>query len=261
MIDAQCRARLDAAGEVLAELGVVGREEVRDVRARLEDAIPTRRAVARVDKGLARGARGLLDRRLAEVRLNPDLPRAPALLDDFTDSDPAHGDAVTRFELACEACAASGALTVDELAGWEERLLEVDDGRMWSVERRRRQKRFTMADLRAVVPGDPHPDGCLRVTTAELYADGVVLRWHERERSRGQLRPLTDEDRRRRRVSLSDDLGTEYLHLATNEAITAGAVLWTAQFVTAVPVGARLLVANIRDERVTLRLPSQVGGE
>ncbi len=217
------------------------------------------KAAPPVDEALARRARYLLEERLKELTPYPEIPPVPAAFDTPPREDPRQQEAVTRFEhvyLACEAC---GALAAQELSEWRERLREVDAGRTWSLERERRQARCTLAELVAVVAGGATRDGRLRVTTAELYADGVVLRWHERaagSEKRPAIDPFRAQEGGRRYVSLSDDLGTEYLHFHTNEAhATGGAVLWTARFATAVPAAATRLVAEIREEQVTLRLP------
>lgn len=260
-IDAARWLRLQAAAEALTAVGALSDFEVAPFRRRLEEEVTRGRdqAPAPVDEALARRARALLEERLEGVAAHPEIPPVPAAFDIPPREDPRQEEAVTRFTHVHRACKACGALSAQELSEWRERLWEVDAGRTWSLERRRRQARCTLAELIAVVPGGATPDGRLRVTTAELYADGVVLRWHEHAASaqeRPARDPLLGPEPGIRYVSLSDDLGTAYVHFHTSEAhADGGAVLWTARFATAVPAAATRLVAEIREEQVTLRLP------
>ena len=261
-IDARRRARMEAAAEVLVELGLVSEADTAPFRARLEEAIAKRdseRPIG-VDERLAARARALLERRLAAVRDGPDLARMPAELERPPPPDPSYREAIDRFEQLYFACEKCRALPEAELWEWRERLREADDGRDWHLERERRQKRFTQAELRAVVPGPAVRQGPLRITTAELYADGVLLRWHEAGGSLAlvpQAERAGRRDARRRHVSLSDDLGTPYLHLHTSEAHSQAAVLWTAWFATPMPAAARELRAEIRSELFVLPFPQE----
>ena len=262
LVDARRRARMDAAAAALVELGSLSEAETASFRERLEEAIATREGnePAVVDKGLAGRARTLLERRLEAVREGPELPRMPPELERPPPPDPVHREAINRFEQVHVACAACRALPANELSDWRRRLLEADGGRDWHLERERRQKHFTLSELRAVVAGPPARHGQLRITTAELYTDGVLLRWHEAGGSRagpaaGDAVRRTDTGRRH--VSLSDDLATQYLHFHTSEAHSFAAVTWTASFATPVPNRARELVIAIRSERFVMPLASQ----
>ena len=220
---------------------------------------------AGADEDLASRARALLDARLVAVAERPGLPRMPVELESPLPADPRHKQAVARFEEMVEACARCGALSAEELSRWRSRLREVDDGRSWHLERERRQQRFTAADLRMVLAGPADVAGLIRVTSAERYAGGVVLRWHETGGSSEAPRTSADlaaQNRPgRRRVASVNDLGTEYLHFHTGEMHTGEAVLWSAQFATAVPDRARELAAEIRDQRFRLPLARGAGGD
>ena len=263
LIDAKRRARMDAAAAALVELGALTEADAAPFRERLEEAIAARDRYppAIFDERLAARARALLEQRLEAVRDGPDLPRMPPELEHPPPPHPEYKDAVSRFGQLYSACEACRALPTEELSEWSRRLLEADDGRAWHLERERRQKRFTLTELRAVIPGPPARRGQLRITTAELYADGVVLRWHEAGGSlaggRAEERGARRREAGRRSVSLSDDLGTRYLHFHTSEAHSHAAVLWTAEFATPVPGSVRELIAEIRDERFVMALGSQ----
>ena len=267
LIDQKRRARMEAAAGMFVELGVIDSADAAAACERLEGAIASRDQglPAEGDEDLANRARALLDARLVAVAERPELPRMPVELESPLPADPRHKHAVARFEELVEACTGCGALSAEELSRWRSRLREVDDGRSWHLERERRQQRLTAADLRMVLAGPPTAAGGIRVTSAELYADGVVLRWHE---TGGSLEaPRTSADLAahnrpgRRHVALRDDLGTEYLHFNTGEMHTGEAVLWSAQFATAVPDRARELMAEIRDHRFRLPLARAAGGQ
>ena len=258
-IDARRRARMEAAAETLVELGFLTEADTAPFRARLERAIARgdRQAPIASDERFAARARALLGRSLAAVRDGPDLAQMPAELERPPPPDPSHREAIDRFKQLRSACSQCRALPEPELAEWRERLLEADDGRDWHLEGERRQKRFTQTELRAVVPGPAARRGPFRIATAELYADGVLLRWHEAGASLARVPPAERErrgDAGRRHVSLSDDLGTPYLHFHTSEAHSHAAVLWTARFATPVPAAARELRAAIRSERFVVPL-------
>ena len=241
-------------------LGALTDAQTAPFRERLERAIAERAGDEPTvfDERLADRARALLELRLEAVREGPDLPRMPPeFFEHPPPSDPRHREAIDRFEQLHSACEACRVLCGGELAEWRRRLVEADDGRDWHLERERRQKRFMLSELVAVVPGPPTRPGQVQITTAELYTDGVVLRWHEAGGSRagGPGRDAARRtDDRRRHVSLSDDLATPYLHFHTLEGHSFAAVSWTADFATPVPTRARELVVAIRSERFVMPL-------
>lgn len=261
-INAERRARFEAAADALSAVGVVGDGEVERFRRRLEDEIARgpdpEPAPWAADDELARRARLLLESRLTNVARGAVEPGAAA------DAD-SHREAVSQFTRVEVACAACGALSSDELARWHERLREVDGGHTWWLERERREKRCSLTELRAVVPGDTTRKRGVRIISAELYAEGVLLRWH----SENGMVPQLVGDRSGSGdgayppapVSLTDDLATEYLHLHTGQSARSagGPVIGTSTFATAVPEQAVELVAEIWEERLVVALTAEAG--
>jgi len=265
LIGARRRARLEAAAAALVEVGALTKAESAQFSERLEEALANRGGERRevFDERLAGRARALLERRLEAVASGPDLPRMPSELERPPPPDPDHEKAIDRFNQLHSACEACRALPEDELLRWRQRLIEADDGRAWHLERERRRKRSTARELRAVVSGPSTRRAGLRLMTAELYADGVLVRWHETGGSRaGRVAdPASRHELERRHVALSDDLGTCYLHLQTSEAHSFAAVVWTASFATPVPACARQLVVEVRGERFVIPLLSHGSGQ
>ncbi len=262
-INAERRARFEAAADALSAVGAVTQADVEPFRRRLEEEIERGEdpepAPWAGDDELAQRARLLLESRLADVARGAVEPGAAA------DAD-SHREAISRFARGEAACAACGALSADELEQWHEQLREVDGGHTWWLERERREKRCTLTELRAVVSGDATRKRGVRITSAELYADGVLLRWHSEN---GMVPPLArdrpgsgDGAYPPAPVSLTDDLATEYLHVHTNQGARsrAGPVIGKSTFATAVPGAAAELVAEIWEERLVVALAGTAGG-
>lgn len=257
-IDAARRVRLKRAGAALTAVGLLSELEVERFRRLLEDEIARGvREQPPVSGELARRTRDLLSARLCGV--------AESAADRGTSAQQRdrHADAVERFQCVLDACGRCGALGDDECLQWQERVCEADGGRTWSLERDRRAKRCTLTELRAVVLGDATRIGGARIATAELYADGVVLRWDsgtgvvptpslqrtDDPAGAGWYPPAP--------VSVADDVGTEYLHVHTSQVMRVpdGPVGGTSTFATAVAPAATQLVAQIGEHRLTVVLP------
>lgn len=120
----------------------------------------------------------------------------------------------------------------------------------------------TLTALCTVVRGEATPNGTLRIATAELYADGLVLRWHSHAGI--VARPWVAESGDSTTagwyppspVSLTDDVGTEYLHVHTGQVvrIVGGPVAGTSTFATTVPAAATHLIAEIGEQRLSIAL-------
>lgn len=250
-IDRRRRERFDRAAEALTAIGAIDEPAVALFRCRLDDEIERGSVPQRVaDEALSRRARDLLASRLREVEEGVADPAPGA------QSDARHADRVVAFERVLAAYGYCGALSDDERSQWKERLCDADGGRTWWLERDRRESNCTLTDLRAVVRGEATRAGTLRIATAELYADGLVLRWY----SHGEiLRPPQEAPGARAypaAVSLTDDVGTEYLHVHTTQGIRSvgGPVAATSTFGTAVPPSATQLAAEIGEQRLTVQL-------
>lgn len=244
--DASRRVRFDRAARALTAIGVLSDSDVEPFRHRLGAEIergPRPQSV--IDDELACRARALLATRLRDVAEPETVPRA---------------DAVADFERVYVACKACGALAEAELSLWRERLREADGGQTWWLERERRQKRCTLTELRGVVLGDATRIGGVRIATAELYTDGLVLRWDSHAGivrtpatagadgapGPGWYPPAV--------VSLTDDLGTEYLHVHTSQVMRV-CVMGTSTFATVVPPTATQLLAQIGEQHLVVALP------
>ena len=208
------------------------------------------------DDELARRARGLLAARLRELEDAADDSVSGG------QSNARHPDRIAAVERLRTACADCDALTEAELSRWRERLCEVDGGRTWSLEQERRQRRCTLTELRTVVLGEATSNGTLQIATAELYADGLVLRWRSHA---GMVSPPSVAEPGDPTaagwyppapVSLTDDVGTEYRHVHTGQVIrvAGGPVAGTSTFATTVPAAATQLIAEVGEQRLTLAL-------
>ena len=110
---------MEAAAAVFVELGSLSETETAVFRSRLEEAIAARdrKLLAACDERLAQRARALLERLLAAVGDGPDLPRMPVELErPVAPADPAHREAISRFERLHHACELCGALPDAELS-------------------------------------------------------------------------------------------------------------------------------------------------
>lgn len=165
------------------------------------------------------------------------------------------------FMRALEALETAGAVSADGVGEWQERFAE-RLGKESPRERRERavQRNCSAVELLRVLPGPPEAQIGLSVTTAEMYADGVVLRWHLPVQLSKQQRELPQRDGRfaaaeARRESipdfrLSDDVGTSYEPLAQVWPMGIGlehaddhdqVINWQSSFSPAVPPDATQL--------------------
>jgi hypothetical protein len=208
-----------------------------------------------------------------EVEPDPDSEgRAAALLEGFLPSDrlnPTSDDyeqGIQRFELAQAAVNISGALSREARAHWQERLLErvapQDPGRL------ARPRRSAGLDLQRVVAVSPVCHDGVTITHLELFADGVVVHWHESvEYPKPDGRELTSFERLRastgtetwRRLQLADDVGTNYHWWPgpAHDAVfrEAGFARWlSGTFAPAVPTHASQLVVSWEGNAVEVSL-------
>lgn len=257
-IDAARRVRFEHAAQALTAIEAISESDIEPFRRRLEHEIEHASVLPAVidDDELARRARGLLAARLRELE---------DAVDDSVSgeqSDARHANCIAAFERASTAFARCGALAEADLARWRERLCEVDGWRTWWLEQERRRRRCTLTELRTVVRGEATRTGTLQIATAELYADGVVLRWRSHA---GMVAPPSVAESGDPTaagwyppapVSLTDDVGTEYLHVHTGQVIrvAGGPVAGTSTFATTVPAAATHLVAEMCKQRLTIAL-------
>ena len=231
----------------LVELGVLRVEDQREWEARFGSAA---RPFGTPDPELRARAVELLERELTRVRTGDPLgPR-----EQFT----------TRLQALLE----SGIVGWDEKPGFVEKL----DAVAPEPARPRPGSTFRLAQLRGVVLGpDRRVDG-LRVTSAELYDDCTIVRWHlaieEIEDWRGRLAIsdyIDDLTRAHAPAALGDDLKTDYAlqpqtgltmpdtsHLDQQPAVLSGGSVFTP----AVPHRATRLSVYLPTGQVQLDLDS-----
>lgn len=268
----------ETAAETLTAVGLLSDEEIAPFRQLLFDEIArwgeeierlAEDASEPRDAALAGRARELLAAQLEDVE-------APSFMTEFSavrGGRTPQMEAVHQFELLLHACRECRALSPRELEDWRRRLIEVDASRTPSLEHQRRRRLLSQRELLAVVLGDASDASRIGFAAAELYDGGTVLRWHQRDRqieqesSSGPSAARARLERSSARtprdpgppVSLTDDLGTDYLHFVTGEEVLQGPGSWTASFATAVPAAATRLVACIDEQRLTFALREDGG--
>ena len=211
--------------------------------------------------------------RRPEVESDPETEaRAAALLDGLLPSDgldPTSDDyeqAIRRLELAQVAVNVSGGLSLEARTHWQKRLLQ----RVAPQDRGRfaRPHQSKGLDLQRVVAGPPVCHDGVTITHLELFADGVVVHWHESvEYPRRDGRELTSFERLRAstaserwgRVRLADDAGTDYQWWPgpDHDAIFREAAFarWlSATFAPAVPTEASQLLVSWEGKAVEVSL-------
>ena len=183
--------------DAFSELGVLDADAVGEWRSRFERAA---RALEPVSAEVHARAVELLERELANAATEAERP------------DPLGRR--ERFLAKLQALLETGSIGWDERSSWDERLDEV----VPDTPRSAAAPTYDGAELQAVVVGPERRLGGLRVSSAEVYDDCVIVRWHL----------LIDEDQNWRSDvsvpdhandlagahgprSLEDDLGTEYL--------------------------------------------------
>jgi hypothetical protein len=188
--------------------------------------------------------------------------RAIAHLDELvTPVSPTSPEASRPCFSALAAYEATGIFTPEEALGWREQLRALMDLEP------ERPPRCTRHNLRRVVAGPPLRRRGLRITSVELYADGVVLQWHHARRwMEGPETPriwsdfdiemaTTDE---LGEVSLTDNVGTLYQGGGAPElGVKGGGSIvhfGSASFTPAVPPDAWRLKARIRDDEIDVDL-------
>lgn len=115
------------------------------------------------DEDLRRRALDLLEAHLTRVETTPRRPIDPNLV--RTEAD----QAVVNVSVAFEALAAVGLVDDEDRERFFGRLREITSTAYAP---------FRGIELQRVVPAPPHPDvPGLHLLAAEIYADGVVLRW------------------------------------------------------------------------------------
>lgn len=167
---------------------------------------------------------------------------------------PTAREASTACLSAISAYAKTGVLTAAEALAWRERL------RAQMGMEPERPPRCSQRTLLRVIPGSPERRQGLRITSAELYEDGVVLRWHSaRAWPDGSETPRiwNDVDIETAGAhdlvprSLMDDLGTRYAG-GGDPAFGINGGGWVVRlgassFTPAVPAPARRLLVPLRD--------------
>jgi hypothetical protein len=143
----------------------------------------------------------------------------------------------------------TGILTPEEALAWREQVraqLDLEP---------ERPPRCSRRDLRRVVPGPSERIHGLRITSVELYGDGVVLHWHESERwlsgpeTPRLMEPYLLEAADRTPRALTDDLDTRYIGGGWPDlGINGGG--WTVRlgsspYTPAVPADARRLTVSV----------------
>jgi len=177
-------------------VGAISAEEVASWRQRLHEAASWREPPREPP------ARAVRERAIAHLE-ERIAPLSPSMRDGFV----ACIGAIVAYEQ-------TGVLMAEEALAWRERLRARIDMEP------ERPPRCSRRDLVRVLPGPPERIRGLRVTTVELYADGVVVRWHDAQRrpdASGTPRIWSDTDRQTAGHGdpylggLSDDLGTRYI--------------------------------------------------
>lgn len=245
-VDARCLDRFERVARLFVAAGALRSDDVEPFRSRLAETIESGHGVPLVvEEDLMVGARRLLERRLDEVARAIASGRPATQVDEVRD----------RFRRTHAAVDKCRGLSRDELRVWLGRLCEIDPDGTQSLELVR-VGACRLTDLLCVVPGSVSDDCSVRIVTAELYADAVVLRWQ----SRGA--PQMAPSERQPDVSLTDDAGTMYVHVSTGRrghyarAYSAGKSL----FSTPAPPSARTLTADFGEQRLAIAFPSVRGG-
>lgn len=161
---------------------------------------------------------------------------------------PTTREAATGCFSAIAAYEKTGVLQPTEALAWRERLRAQMDLEP------ERPPRCTRRELLRVIPGPPERRHGLRITSVELYADGVVLQWHHARRwedgpetpriwSDIDIETAGAEELAPR--SLMDDVGTRYIG-STGPDLGVNGGGWvvrfgTSAFTPAVPPEARRL--------------------
>lgn len=198
--------------EAFAELGMLSAEEAHGWRERVVSEMA---AAGEVTPPAAAG--GATPRRASD--------HLARLLSEVSKPGGTDGGQTSHAELifvrTLEALHKVGAVSDEDVSDWHERLA-TRAGRESPRERRTRAtaRNCSAVKLRRVLTGPGDPQDGLRVTSVELYGDGVVVRWHlpvELNREERALAPrerrLRAEEARREALpdfALTDDCETTY---------------------------------------------------
>ena len=155
-----------------------------------------------------------------------------------------------------------GVLSPDEALAWRERL------RAQMGLEPERPPRCSQRTLRAVHVGPVRRYQGVRITSVELYADGVVLRWHRAQPWRessdtprvwSRVDQETEGADRVTPTALTDDVGTRYMvgRVRSELGINGGGWLvrlGSSSFTPAIPPAARRLRVPLADGGIDLGL-------
>jgi len=189
---------------------------------------------------LRRRALALLQQNMAQVETTPRRPLDPAMV--RTEAD----QAMVNVSVAIETLNALGLVTSEERDGFFGELREISSTTYAPFEGVR---------LRRVVPAPgvtDHPG--LHLLSAELYEDGVVLRWLFVSPSPDSPAPPGTHYRPPQTFSMWDDLDTAYTPQGGGW-VQGHHLRGDTAFVPAVPGSTTRLHVAADDERYTLELP------
>ena len=241
-VDSIAAAGTDGVLLAVEHIGAVTREEAATWRSRFAEARAEGEQIfGPVDPAVRHRAVAHLERLVAPLR-------------------PGEREAASPAFAAIAAYAKTGVLTSDEELAWQERVLAALGSPPL------RPAHCTQRDLLEVVPGPAQRHDGVRITSVMLYADGVVLYWHQADRwseapptprlwSSDDIEASCDASHPH---ELNDDAGTRYLgHGRPYLGLSGGG--WVVRFgisafTPRVPQAARRLGVPLRDGRVEIEL-------